>query len=118
MIENVKQLVEVMARAMCRADGCDPDSLGGTVTTRCGDGDPKIIEDTMSPIWPGWAPKVKAALLAAQAEGAEMMPSEATEEMSHMGGFAPADDWAAHKVMASRYRAMLTKNPLRLPTED
>ena len=89
MIENMEQLVEVMTRA-----AFDERRKG------------KGIKDEMH-----------AALLAAQAEGAEMVPSISTDSMDWKGAKLKGVI-AANRMMkpSSRetYAAMLTANPLRI----
>ena len=99
MIENVERLLDVMARAH------DPDGWG------MGNGLSRRAR----------VQRMKNALLAAQAEGAEMVPSEAAQVMCN----AAVDATRAGKGMSWRnlspqglfrrgYTAMLTANPLRI----
>lgn len=125
MIENVEQLVEVMARAI------DPGAWVEQPTASFRGMQAKgTPQDDITKAWwhrNGYQRRTarisaRAGLIAAQAEGAEMVPSEATEGMQdawleqqntvleRSGGYAVN--------CGEQYNAMLAANPLRLPTEE
>lgn len=113
MIENLEQLLDVMAHEICDYYDDLPE-WRSPVNHVSSDRDFKERDDVRM--------AVRASLLAAQAEGAEMVPGEASEAMQdawleqqnavlkRSGGYAVN--------CSEQYRAMLAASPLRLEGEE
>lgn len=104
MIENEKQLLDVMAKAAFdeRRKGREGDFLTWDMLGILSQGNVKL--------------EIRAALLAAQAEGAEMVPRNPTPDMTATGWPSRAVEGDLRMIWGF-YSDMLSANPLRIKEE-
>lgn len=107
MIENVEQLVEVMARALhdARRKGRETEYLTWEML---GDSPQNRIKS-----------EIQALLLAAQAEGAEVVLTAPTPEMEYKAvnderDITDGEVWLSSSTVSRVYESLLTANPLRI----
>jgi hypothetical protein len=85
---------EIIARALCRADGWDPDGFNQNAPNR--------------KQWELWVKRQAIFLAALSSAGYEIVPRVETEEMRKAGGeIVPEYEGSAESISAQVYRAMI-----------